>query len=139
MGIITELKNSIRDTIFNKDNSINFNFNEIEVVEYPYIFFYIPSFKLDKAIDSEYWRKLNLMCVVEYAQSEGNNQAVLWDYCDTLADAFKCFDFLDTKISAQNIEFKTVDGSLQMTFDLEIYVKDVDETELMAELDISLK
>lgn len=142
MSIITDLKDSIRNAVNAKDDTINFNFNEIQVAEYPYIFFYIPSYKLDKAIDSEYWRKLTLMCVVEYAKSENNNQIELWQYSDTLTEMLKLFDFLDTKISAKNQELKTVDDVLQMTFDLEFYVKILpgeDEENFMREIEMTLK
>lgn len=139
MAIIIDIKNAIRKAIYTQDSSINFFFNEILKVEYPYVFFYIPSYRIDKAIDTEYWRKLTLMCVVEYAKGEKNTTTELWEYSDTLTEAFKSFEFIDTKISAKNIEFKTVEGVLQMTFDLECYVKAVDDTELMEDLDLTLK
>lgn len=139
MAIILELKDAIRNAIYKQDDTVNFNFNEIEVVEYPYIFFYIPSFKIDKALTEGYWRKLTLMCVIEYAKAENNNAAELWSYADTLTEAYKLFDFLDTKLSVENPEFKLVDGVLQMTFNLEFYVKLEDMTELMEELDLTLK
>ena len=63
MAIIIDIKDAIRDNIHGIDNTINFNFNEIETVDYPFIYFYITNFNLDKAIDSEYWRRLTLMCV----------------------------------------------------------------------------
>ena len=58
---------------------------------------------------------------------------------ETLSDAYSLFEFGDTKLSAKNVEFKIVEGVLQMTFDLEFYVKAVDETELMEELTLSIK
>jgi hypothetical protein len=139
MAIILDLKNAIRDNIHGIDADINFNFNEIQTVDYPYIFFYIPSYRLDKAIDNEYWRKLTLMCVLEYANSEENNQSTLWSYADTLSDMVKAIPFKDTKLSSRNLDFKTVDGVLQLTFDLEFYVKVADETELMQELEFTIK
>ena len=139
MAIIIDLKNAIRDSVYGIDNTINFNFNEIEVADFPYIFFYIPSYRLDKAIDSEYWRKLTLMCVLEYANSEDNNQTTLWNYADTLSSMVKAIAFKGTVISGRNMEFKTVDGVLQLTFDLEFYVKVADETELMQELEFTIK
>lgn len=139
MAIIIDIKNAIRKAIYNKDNSINFFFDEILKVKYPYVFFYIPSYKLEKAVDTNYWRKLTLMCVVEYAKSEGNSTTDLWAYSDILSEAYSVLEFGETKVSARNIEFKTVDGVLQMTFDLEVYVKQIDETELMEELDFSIK
>lgn len=138
MDIIIDLKDAIRDNIHDIDADINFNFNEIETVEYPYVFFYIPSYRIDKAIDSEYWRKLTLMCVLEYANSEYNNQTALWSYADTLSEMVKAIPFKDTKLSGRNLEQKTVDGVLQMTFDLEFYVKATDDTELMRELEFTL-
>lgn len=139
MAIIIDLKNAIRDNIHGIDAYINFNFNEIETVDYPYIFFYIPSYRLDKAIDSEYWRKLTLMCVLEYANSEDNNQSTLWSYADTLSSMVKTIPFKDTVLSGRNLEQKTVDGVLQLTFDLEFYVKAADETDLMQELEFTIK
>lgn len=139
MAIIIDLKNAIRDNINGIDNRINFNFNEIEKVGYPFIFFYIPSYKLDKAIDSEYWRKLTLMCVLEYGNSEQNNQATLWGYADTLSNMIKAIPFKDTVLSGRNAELKTVDDVLQMTFDLEFYVKETDSTALMEELEFTIQ
>jgi hypothetical protein len=139
MAIVIDVKNAIRKAIYSKDSAINFFFNEILKVQYPYVFFYIPSYRIDRAIDAEYWRKLTLMCVVEYAKEEDSTTTELWEYSDILTEAYKSFDFLDTKLSARNIEFKTVEGVLQMTFDLECYVKATDDTELMKELDLTLK
>lgn len=139
MAIIIDIKNAIRKAIYTRDNEINFFFNEILKVQYPYVFFYIPSFKLDKAVNSEHWRKLNLMCVIEYAESENNSVTDLWEYSDTLSEVYSLFSFADTKIQARNIEFKIVEGVLQMTFDLEVYVKAIDETELMQELELNIK
>lgn len=139
MAIIIDIKNAIRKAIYTRDNEINFFFNEILKVQYPYVFFYIPSYRLDKAVNSEHWRKLNLMCVIEYAESENNSVTDLWEYSDTLSEVYSLFTFADTKIQARNIEFKIVEGVLQMTFDLEVYVKAIDETELMQELELNIK
>jgi hypothetical protein len=139
MAIIIDIKNAIRKAIYTRDNEINFFFNEILKVQYPYVFFYIPSYRLDKAVNSEHWRKLNLMCVIEYAESENNSVTDLWEYSDTLSEVYSLFTFADTKIQARNIEFKIVEGVLQMTFDLELYVKAIDETELMQELELNIK
>jgi hypothetical protein len=79
------------------------------------------------------------MCVLEYANSEENNQSTLWSYADTLSDMVKAIPFKDTKLSSRNLDFKTVDGVLQLTFDLEFYVKVADETELMQELEFTIK
>ena len=46
------------------------------------------------------------MCVVEYAESEDNTTTQLWEYADTLSEAYSLFEFADTKISARNTEFK---------------------------------
>lgn len=139
MAIIIDLKNAIRKAIYTKDQTINFFFNEILKVKYPYVFFYIPSFKLEKALNPEYWRKLTLLCVIEYAASEDNSATELWEYADTLTETYNLFDFLDTKLSVYNPEFKIVEDVLQMTFNLEFYVKLEDKTELMKELDLTIK
>jgi hypothetical protein len=139
MATIIDIKNAIRKAIYTRDNEINFFFNEILKVEYPYVFFYIPSYKLDKAISVEHWRKLTLMCVVEYAASEDNTTADLWEYADTLSEVYNLFEFQDTKLQARNTEFKVVEGVLQMTFDLEFYIKQTEEAELMRDLNLDLK
>lgn len=138
MTIVIDIKNAVRNAIYSKDETIKFFFDEILTVKYPYVFFYIPSFRLDGNIDSNHWRKLTLMCVVEYAQSEGNSTTKLWEYMDKLNEAYSLFEFKDTKISAQNIEFKIVEEVLQMTFDLEFYVKEQETTEIMKELELQL-
>ena len=139
MAIILDLKNAIRDNIHDIDADINFNFNEIQTADYPYIFFYIPSYRLDRPIDETQWSKLTLTCVLEYAKSEDNNNAELWEYADVLPKMVRNFAFKDTKLNARNDELKLVDGVLQLTFDLEFYVREIDETELMQELEFTLK
>ena len=139
MAIIIDIKNAIRKVIYSQDNTINFFFNEILKVQYPYVFFYIPSFKLEKSLDPEHWRKLSLMCVVEYAKNESNSASDLWEYADSLSEALSLFSFSDTRLTARNMEFKIVDGVLQVTFDLEFYVKAVEEADLMQELNLQLK
>ena len=139
MAIIIDLKNAIRDSIHGIDADINFNFNEIQTVDYPYIFFYIPSYRLDRPIDEAQWSKLTLLCVLEYAKSEDNNNADLWGYADILPKMVRNFEFKDTKLCARNDELKIVDGVLQLTFDLEFYVREQDTTDLMEELEFTLK
>lgn len=139
MSIIIDLKNAIRDNINGIDETINFNFNEIQTVDYPYIFFYIPSYRLDKPITQEGWSKLTLLCVLEYAKTEDNNNAELWNYADILPKMVRNFTFKDTKLNARNDELKLVDGVLQLTFDLEFYVKEQDTDELMRELEFTIK
>ena len=139
MAIIIDIKDAIRDNIHGIDNTINFNFNEIETVDYPFIYFYITNFNLDKAIDSEYWRRLTLMCVLEYANSEDNNNTTLWSYADTLSNMVKAIPFKNTVIEGRNTELKIVDGVLQMTFDIDVYVKEISNDDLMQELQFTLK
>lgn len=139
MAIIIDLKDAIRDSAYNLDNTLNFNFNEIETVDYPYLFFYIPSCRLEDVIDDEYWRKVTLLCVLEYAKNEENNNAELWSFEETLSKVVKNFPFKDTKISARNREFKIVDGVLQMTFDLEFYVREVSQDDLMEILEFTIQ
>lgn len=139
MAIIIDIKNAIRKAIYTKDNNINFFFDEILRVKYPYVFFYIPSYRVEKAVDTNYWRKLTLMCVVEYAKGENNSTSDLWSYADTLDETLSLFEYADTKIGVKNAEYKLVEGVLQMTFDLEVYVKLVDETDIMQELELGLK
>lgn len=139
MAIILDLKNAIRDSINGIDADINFNFNEIQTADYPYIFFYIPSYRLDRPIDKNGWSKLTLLCVLEYAKTEDNNNAELWNYAGVLPHMVRNFTFKDTKLSARNDEMKLVDGVLQLTFDLEFYVREQDTDELMQELKFTLK
>lgn len=140
MAIITDLKDAIRNAVYNHNENLNFNFNEIEVADFPYIFFYITSYKFDKAIDKEHWSKLTLLCVLEYAKTEDNNSTELWSYADDLSEIITNFEFKNTKLSpVEPPEFKIVDGVLQLTFTLEFYVREVDETELMEELEFTIK
>lgn len=140
MAIIIDIKDAIRKAIYTKDNTINFNFNEILTVKYPYVFFYITTFQLEKAIDEENWRKLTLACVVEYAKDEDSTATELWSYADMLSEALKTFKFGDSNITALNQEFRIADGVLQMTFDLDVYVKLLPEgeAEMMEELELTI-
>lgn len=139
MAIIIDIKDAIRDTIHQKDKSINFNFNEIETVDFPYVFLYIPSFTLDKALDENYYRHLTLNCVIEYMKSEENSSTDLWQYADTLSEALSYFKFADSHLRALNQSFRIVDNVLQFTFTLETYVKIKDSYELMQYLDFTIK
>lgn len=134
MGIIIDLKNAIRDSIYALDNTINFNFEEIKVAEFPYVFFYIPNYRVIEPVDTTHNSQIDLSCVLEYASEEDPDNADLWEYEAIFRKATKNFPFYDTKYSAKNIEFSIVDGALQMRFDLTLWVKDVDGTELMEEL-----
>jgi hypothetical protein len=94
---------------------------------------------LDRPIDKNGWSKLTLLCVLEYAKTEDNNNAELWNFADILPHMVRNFTFKDTKLSARNDEMKLVDGVLQLTFDLEFYVKEQDTDKLMQELEFTLK
>lgn len=137
MGIIIDLKNAIRDSIYTLDNTINFNFEEIKVAEFPYVFFYIPNYRVIEPVDTTHNSQIDLSCVLEYASEEDPDNADLWEYEATFRKATKNFPFYNTKYAAQNPEFSIVDGALQMRFELTLWVKDVDETELMEELSMS--
>lgn len=138
MAIILDIKNAVRTEIYNIDPTINFNFNEMPVAQYPYVFFSVPSFKLERPIDTQY-RNLHLSCVIEYAKSENNSEDDLWDYNEKLLNALTSFSIYDIQISAKNIEFKTVDKVLRITFDLDFYLKEIDETDFMEEIDLTIK
>lgn len=139
MSIIIELKNAIRKAIHDLDDSVNFNFEKIQVVQYPYVFFYIPNYKIIEPIDTTHNSQFDLQCVLEYASEESPNNADLWAYEETFRKATKNFAFLNTKYSAVNPEFHIVDGVLQMSFDLTLFVKEIDETELMKNLEMTIK
>lgn len=139
MGIIIDLKNAIRKSIYTLDKKMNFNFEEIKRAKYPFVFFYIPNYQIIEPQDSTRFAQLNLNCVLEYASEENPDNADLWAYEKTFRLATKNFEFLNTKIFAQNSVFNIVDGVLQMTFDLTLYVKEKEETELMKELQMTIK
>lgn len=139
MGIISELKNSIRKAIYELDKTVNFNFEEIQTAEYPFVFFYIPNYQIIEPADPTRYAQINLQCVLEYASEENPNNADLWAYEETFRKATKNFAFLNTRYFAQNPEFFIVDGVLQMTFNLTLHVKEIDETELMQELSITFE
>ncbi|MBS4760952.1 MAG: hypothetical protein KHX03_09675 [Clostridium sp.] len=139
MDIIVDLKNAIRKSIYELDKTVNFNFEEIQTATYPYVFFYISNYRIIEHIDPTRNAKLDLQCVLEYASEENPKNADLWSYEDNLRLATKNFEFLNTKLFAQNLTFKIVDGVLQMTFDLTLYVKETDKTELMKELQMTIK
>lgn len=137
MAIITDIKDSIRKAIYSLDKSINFSFEKIQRAEFPYVFFYIPSYKPEKTIDTQF-TKITLLCAVEYEKERNSKPKDLWAYVDTLEKAFGCFDFLNIKTRALQPEYKLVEDVLQMTFNLELYVKEEDITELMRELDLTI-
>lgn len=139
MSIIIDLKNAIRASIHALNSGVNFNFEKIQKVEYPYVFFYIPNYKITEHIDSTRDSLLNLSCVLEYVSSNNPTNVSLWKYEENFRKATKNFPFLDTKLYAINPEFELVDDALQMRFDLHFYIKDIDETELMKELNLTLK
>ena len=139
MAIIVDIKDAIRDAIHQKDTTVNFNFNKIQTVDFPYVFFYIPSFTLDKALDEEYYRHLTLNCVIEYMPNDEASAVELWQYADTLSEALSYFPFKDSHLRALEQSFRIVDDALQFTFTLETYVKIKDSYELMQELDFTIK
>lgn len=139
MTIIVELKNAIRKSIYTLDNSMNFNFEEIKRVQYPYVFFYIRNYKIIEPSDPTRWAQVTANCVLEYCKEADCDNADLWAYEDVFRNATKNFEFMDTKLYAQNPEFSLADGVLQMLFDLTFYVREQDETELMQELQLTMK
>lgn len=141
MGIILELKNAIKDSIAAKDSGINFYFNNIKVAKYPFVFFYIPQFAIDNtAIGETNWSRLTLNCVLEYMKEEESSHIDLWDYLETITQSIKNFAFVDTKLTARDVNAQLVDDDrLQVTFILDIYVKYIDTNELMLELEYDLK
>lgn len=139
MGIIVELKNAIRKSIYTLDKTMNFNFEKIKRVQYPYVFFYIRNYKIIEPADTTRWAQVTVNCVLEYCKEADCDNADLWAYEDIFRKATKNFEFLDTKLYAQNTEFSLVDGVLQMLFDLTFYVREQDETELMQELQLTMK
>lgn len=139
MGIIVELKNAIRKSIYSLDKTMNFNFEKIKRVQYPYVFFYIRNYKIIEPEDPTRWAQATVNCVLEYCKEADCDNADLWAYEDIFRKATKNFEFLDTKLYAQNPEFSLVDGALQMLFDLTFYVREQDKTELMQELQFSMK
>lgn len=139
MGIIVEIKNAIRKSIYTLDKTINFNFEKIKRVQYPYVFFYIRNYKIIEPADPTRWAQVTVNCVLEYCKEADCDNADLWAYEEIFRKATKNFEFLDTKLFALNPEFSLVDGALQMLFDFTFYVRGQDETELMRELQLTMK
>lgn len=139
MGIIVELKNAIRKSIYSLDKTMNFNFEKIKRVQYPYVFFYIRNYKIIEPADTTRWAQVTINCVLEYCKEADCDNADLWAYEGIFRKATKNFEFLDTKLFALNSEFSLVDGALQMLFDLTFYVRRQDKTELMRELQLTMK
>ena len=77
MGIIIDLKNAIRKSIYTLDKKMNFNFEEIKRAKYPFVFFYIPNYQIIEPQDSTRFAQLNLNCVLEYASEENPDNADL--------------------------------------------------------------
>ena len=75
---------------------------------------------------------------MEYQKEENNSATALWAYADTLSEAMAYFPLYDSHIRALNQDFKIVDDVLQMTFQIETYVKIKDSYELMKELDLTI-
>lgn len=118
---------------------MNFNFEEIKRVQYPYVFFYIRNYKIIEPSNPTRWAQVTVNCVLEYCKEADCDNADLWAYEDVFRNATKNFEFMDTKLYAQNPEFSLTDGVLQMLFDLTFYVREQDETELMQELQLTMK
>lgn len=135
MAIILDIKNAIRDRIHLLDEGIHFNFNEMKTTQFPYVFFYIPSYRLDKAVNSFNYSKLDLMCVLEYEKQDKTQAVDLWAYSDTMSQILDIIPIYNGSLAPRNLEYKLVDGVLQATFDLTVYVKAEDEAELMKELE----
>lgn len=138
MAMIIDIKNAVKKAICDKDNTVNFSFNKITAAQYPYIFFSIPCFKIDKAADEYNYSKLNLTCILEYMKEENNSQEDLWAYTDLMTEAFSSFDLLDTKAKAKNISFTTAGDILQMNFELELYIKKEDSADFMEEIEFTI-
>lgn len=141
MGIILELKNAIRDSLVARDSDINFYFNNIDVAQYPLAFFYIPQYAIDNtAIGETNWSKLTLNCVIEYMKEENSSHIDSWDYLETITQSIKNFAFVDTKLTARDVNAQLVDDDrLQVTFILDVYVKYIDTADLMLELEYDFK
>ena len=139
MAIITDIKNAIRDKIHSMDADVHFNFNEMKTTTFPYLFFYIPSFKIDKAVNPFSFSKLDLLCVLEYEKQDGTKTVDLWEYADILSEILMVIPLYNGSITPRNIEYKIVDGVLQCTFDVTAYIKAEDTTELMEELEFTFK
>ena len=138
MGIVANLKNALRKTLFSADNTTNFTMEEMKRVVYPYTFFYISDFHIDE--QSKYnWRNVVLNCVIEYQKEEETKNIDNWTYAETLQNALlPCFEYEDIKITPMNTMFRIVEGVLQMTFNLNFYVKEQEVAELMQELQFTI-
>ena len=85
MGIIIDLKNAIRKSIYTLDKKMNFNFEEIKRAKYPFVFFYIPNYQIIEPQDSTRFAQLNLNCVLEYASEELSGREI-YMYLGYLSD-----------------------------------------------------
>lgn len=140
MSIILTIKDAIRANVFKNDGNINFYFNEIEKAKFPQVFLYFVNYTLDTAcINTENWTKITLNCVLEYMKDRNNKAWELWAYAERLNKALKGFEIYDAKTSARNVQAILVEDRLQMTFTLELHVKDIDTTALMQELEFTIK
>lgn len=137
MNIAQEIKNSIRAAVHKAAANVNFNFNEIKTVTYPYVFLSLQNLELEAVIDT-YFRRVRVLCLLEYGYSDEPKTEDLFAFQDVLSGALFSFDFLNTKISALNQQFSIVEKTLKMSFELDFYVRLEDEGEMMKELNITI-
>lgn len=133
MNIAEEIKNAVRKAIFELSPGINFNFNEILTVTYPYVFFSIKNLELERPIDTCF-QNVKALCLIEYAPSPEPKNEDLFKYQQTLSEALSTFDFWNTKIQALNAQFSISEKTLVMSFELSFYARLEDETEVMEEI-----
>lgn len=138
MGIITELKNSIRKSIHELDSEVNFNFEKILTVTYPYVFFHIIEHNITPHIDPTRNSLAKFFCELVYVKCDDPAIEDLWEYEEIFRKATTNFPFLGTKISALDPKFEIVDEALQMRFNLQFPVKEIDETEPMKEINLTI-
>lgn len=140
MAIIIDIKNAIRRAIYTRDNDINFFFNEILKVQYPYVYCYFPEIKLDGYASAEYYRNIRGKCVLNCAVNENSTTTELIEYFESLiSDAVYSLNLVGIVVLPSSYSFNTNNNVFQATFDFQYTFKYEDETELMKELNLSIK
>lgn len=136
MNIAQEIKNAIRAAVHGAAADVNFNFEEIKAVEYPYVFLSLQNIEAE-AVDG-YFRRVRVLCLLEYGCSDEPKNEELFKFQEVLSGALYSFRFLNTKICARNQQFSIADKTLRMSFELDFYLRLEDDGEMMEELDLTI-
>lgn len=137
--IIEDIKNSLRNALYNMDNTLIFHFEEAKTTDFPYAILNIKDFYLEY-FSSGNKERHDYSFELVFAKSKENKIIDLINFQKQISDTLlPTIKVLNKKLTLDEVKFGINGKQLIMNFNLTFYTYETENEEIMQTLDLTIK